>query len=216
MGRNSLWLAVVCAATLLLPSCGRDQQLVSIAIQPGTETFGASDIPVSANAGATVQLRALGSYIHPPVTKDITNQVTWSSNTPDMVTVSSTGLITATGLACGGTLISATVTTNDTSSGAIVTGTMTANVVCFTGTGPILTVDFAGNGSGTITSSPAGLSCTAKCSTTFVSGTTIALTAVPNGTFGGWTGCDAVSGSSGQVCTVINLTSDRTLTVKFN
>jgi len=39
--------------------------------------------------------------IHPPVTKDITNQVTWNSNTPDMVTVSSTGLITDTGFSCG-------------------------------------------------------------------------------------------------------------------
>ena len=32
-----------------------------------------------------MQLRALGTYIHPPVTKDITNQVTWESNTtPDV------------------------------------------------------------------------------------------------------------------------------------
>jgi hypothetical protein len=85
-----------------------------------------------------VQLRALGSYIHPPVTKDITNQVVWTSNTPQMVMVSSTGLITATGQACGGTIISATVTTNHSSgaissNGALVTGSMTANVVCPTG-----------------------------------------------------------------------------------
>ena len=122
-----------------LTSCGHEQQLVSISIQPQTETFGAPNIPVSANAGATVQLRAIGNYIHPPVSKDITNQVVWTSNTTDMVTVdAATGLITATGLACGDTLISATVTTNHSignvsSSGAIVTGTMTASVVCFTG-----------------------------------------------------------------------------------
>jgi hypothetical protein len=122
-----------------LASCGHEQQLVSISVQPQTEVFGAANIPVSANAGATVQLRAIGNYIHPPVSKDVTNQVVWSSNTPDMVTVdAATGLITATGLACGDTLISATVTTNHSignvsSSGAIVTGTMTASVVCFTG-----------------------------------------------------------------------------------
>jgi len=139
------WLSLTGIGFLLLSvlTCGRDQQLVSIAIQPTTETFGATNIPVSADAGLSVQLRALGTYIHPPVTKDITNQVTWTSNTPDMVTVNSTGLITVTGNSCGGTLISATVQTNHSSgnvssSGAIVTATMTANVICFTGssTGP--------------------------------------------------------------------------------
>ena len=124
-----------------LTSCAHEQQLTSISVQPATENFGAADIPVSANAGSSVQLRALGSYIHPPVTKDITSQVTWSSNTPDMVTVSPAGLLTATGLACGSALVSATVTTNKSignldSSGAVVTGSMTANVICFGATGP--------------------------------------------------------------------------------
>jgi hypothetical protein len=31
-----------------------------------------------------------------------------------------------------------------------------------------------------------------------------------------WFGCDAVSGQSGQVCTVNNLSSNRTVTVTFN
>src|SRR5690348_15202792 len=70
-------------------SCGRDQQLVSIQIQPTTETFGDASTPVARDAGLQVQLRAMGSYIHPPVTKDITNQVTWTSNTPQMMTVDS-------------------------------------------------------------------------------------------------------------------------------
>jgi hypothetical protein len=130
--------AILCLVEL--PSCGHDQQLVDISIQPATETFGAATIPVSADAGLNVQLRALGDYIHPPVTKDITDQVTWASNDTQMVTVSSTGLLTATGVACGSSLVSATVNTNKStgnlsSSGAIVTGYMTANVVCFTGTG---------------------------------------------------------------------------------
>jgi hypothetical protein len=123
-------------AAVLVTSCGHEQQLVSLDIQPQGEIFGASNIPVFENAGAHVQLRAIGTYIHPPVTKDITDQVTWSSNTPDMVTVNSTGLITATGLACGATTITATVNTNKSpggidSSGAIVTGSMTASVVCY-------------------------------------------------------------------------------------
>src|SRR5579862_941562 len=156
-------LPFVASVFLSLSGCGHDQELVSIAVQPTSETFGASNIPVSSNAGAQVQLKALGTYIHPPVTKDITSQVTWSSNTPQMVTVDSSGVITVTGDACGGTLISATVTTNKSSggissSGALGTGFMTANVTCFTASGgagsPALTATFSGNGSGTVTSSP--------------------------------------------------------------
>jgi hypothetical protein len=131
-------LPAIIALAWLVQGCAHEQQLVSIQIQPNTETFGATNIPVIANAGSTVQLRAISSYIHPPVIKDITNQVTWVSNTPDIATVDATGLLTATGQACGDALVSATVNTNGngnrSSSGAIVTGNMTATVVCFTGT----------------------------------------------------------------------------------
>src|SRR5258708_8830673 len=104
--------SVVCLLLASL-SCARDQELISMTIQPTSETFGAADIPVIANAGSAVQLRALGTYIHPPVTKDITNQVTWASNDTQMFTVSSAALLTATGFVCGGSLVSATLTTNN-------------------------------------------------------------------------------------------------------
>lgn len=225
------WLSIVilvAVAGLLLGvnSCGRSQELVGIQVQPQSETFGASNIPLIDNAGAQIQLRALGTYIHPPVTKDITSQVTWTSNTPQMVTVNSAGVITVTGAACGATLISATVTTNSSSggissSGALVTGFMTANVVCFTSSGsagsPALTVTFLGNGSGTVTSSPTGLSCASPsaCLAQFTSGSTVALTAAPNGgsVFGSWVGCDTPS--SANPCDV-TMTSNRTVTVTFN
>src|ERR1700675_4454845 len=133
-------LILVAISLLSVSSCGDPQELTSIQVQPTTETVGASNIPVPADAGLQVQLRALGTYIHPPVTKDITNQVTWTSNDTQMVTVSSSGLATATGGSCRGTLISATLNTNAdgsgvSASGAIVTGSMTADVVCFTSTG---------------------------------------------------------------------------------
>src|SRR6266404_3853580 len=38
-----------------LSSCAHDQQLVSIAVQPATITFGDSTIPVSADRGLAVQ-----------------------------------------------------------------------------------------------------------------------------------------------------------------
>jgi hypothetical protein len=220
--RSKLFLLLIVSGFLLSSlSCGHDQQLVSISIQPPTETFGAANIPVNEDAGLNVQLRALGSYIHPPVTKDITAQVTWTSNTPQMVTVDSAGLITATGEACGNTLISATVQTNHSSgnissSGAIVTGNMTANVVCSTTTmsQPGLTVKFAGTGSGVITSSPLGLSCAGTCSASLPGHGRIVLTAKPNGSeFAGWTGCDS---ASGLVCIINHSASERAVSVTFN
>lgn len=223
MIRGCLAFILVCIISIVALSCGDPQELVSITIQPGTETFGAANIPVTQDAGAQVQLTAYGTYIHPPVTKNITDQVTWSSDDPQMVTVTSGGLITVTGGPCGGTIISASVTTNSDSSGvsstgALVTGNMTANVVCFTGSGPLVTVDFAGTGSGTISSQPAGLGCSGSsgstCSGSFPTGTTVTLTATPSaGTFGGWAGCTI---DSGTTCTIDDLTNNITVTATFN
>jgi hypothetical protein len=232
---NGKWLSIVVLAGLAglllgVNSCGHSQQLVSIAVEPGVETFGATNVPVSANAGSTVQLRALGTYIHPPVTKDITNEVTWASNDVQMFTLSSgtPGLLTATGDYCGGTVVSATLTTNTSaggisSSGAAVTGYMTANVVCFTGsssggaTSPVLTLTFAGSGAGTVTSSPLGLSCASPtpCLSQFGSGTLVTLTATPTGssTFGSWLNCD--SSASTNPCTV-TVIANQTVTATFN
>ena len=215
-------LAFALAAFLVSSlSCAHDQQLVSITIQPDVATFGASNIPPIQDAGLSRQLRALGNYIHPPVTKDITDQVTWGSDTPDLVTVTSTGLIVVTSNGgCGDSLISATVNTNSSagnrsSSGAIVTGFMTAKVICFTGTGsgPLLAVNISGTGS--VSSNPSGISCPSTCSANFASGTTITLTATPTGssTSVTWSGCDTMSG---LVCTINSLTADTVVTATFN
>jgi Divergent InlB B-repeat domain len=225
------WLsiaALIIAASFLLSvsSCGDPQELVGITVQPGSVTFGASNIPVSEDAGLITQLTALGTYIHPPVTKDITKQVTWTSSDNQEVTVSSTGLITVTGVVCGpNTLISATLTTNAdgsgvSSSGAVVTGSMTASVVCFTNTGggagaaPILTVNFLGGGTGTVTSPTFSCASTAiSCVDSFPAGTTVTLTATPvaPSTFGGWSG-----GCTGTSTCVLLLQTDTTVTATFN
>lgn len=216
--------ASLCGFLFALLSCGHDQKLVSITIQPAAQEF------LDPNPALNVQLRALGQYIHPPVTKDITNQVTWTSNTPNLVTVSSTGVVAPTGVyVCGGALVSATATTNSSagnlsSSGAIITGTIVVTVDNLlvqgcpgfqgTPTQPTLTVDFSGAGSGTVSSSPPGLGCASACSANFANGTSVTLTATPatSSTFGAWAGCDSISGS---FCTVA-LTSNRTVTVTFN
>lgn len=221
----SIIVLISVALTLLsIASCGDPQELVSITIQPSVETIGASNIPVSQDAGIQVQLKAYGNYIHPPVTKDITDQATWLSNTPQMFTVSSTGLLTATGELCGGAIISASVTTNSdssgvSSSGAVVTGFMTANVVCYTssgsGSGPALTVTFAGAGSGTVLISPLNISCSSACVYQVPSGTELTLTATPgtNSTFGSWQNCNTPP--STNPCT-ITMEENTTVTVTFN
>lgn len=206
-------------------SCAHDQELTSIDVVPAKQAFGDSTIPVFADAGLSVQMRALGHYIHPPVTKDITNQVTWAVNDTQMFAMSSSGLLTATGNICGGSIVSATLNTGHdstgrSSSGAVVTGQSEADVICFTGTGgggsgALLTVQFSGGGAGIVLSTPAGINCATTCSANFASGTAINVTATPNSgsTFGSWANCDAISG---QTCIINSLGSNRTVTITFN
>ncbi|MBI3802256.1 MAG: hypothetical protein HY282_00650 [Nitrospirae bacterium] len=64
-----------------------------------------------------------------------------------------------------------------------------------------LTVLKDGNGSGTVTSLPAGVSCGTDCSGFFNTGTSVTLTAAPvaDSNFSGWTGCDTATGASCSV-----------------
>jgi hypothetical protein len=60
-----------------------------------------------------------------------------------------------------------------------------------------LTVSLAGTGSGTVTSSPAGINCGVDCSEAFAAGTEVTLTASPasGSTFGGWSGACTGTGT---------------------
>jgi hypothetical protein len=98
-----------------LPSCGHDQKLVGITVRPGTVVF--------EGVGATVQFTAVGTYIHPPETKDITNQVIWKINIGYLATIDNAGLAVATGV-CGAGQANATVYSDPTnpSHGSVVIG----------------------------------------------------------------------------------------------
>ncbi len=225
---RAISVIIVAISTVVSLSCAHDQQLASITIQPDTQTFGAANIPVPADAGLSVQLRALGHYIHPPVTKDITGQVVWTTDDVQgqMVTVSPSGVLTAVGGACGNSLVFATVNTNYStgnrpSKGAIVTGQMTANVVCFTGSNgntALLSILITPAGDGTVSVSSPGQStvtCTQNCTLSFPVGSgPITLTAAPNTGFSfvGYTNCQT---QTGLQCTINTLNVDTTVTASF-
>ena len=74
----------------------------------------------------------------------------------------------------------------------------------------LLTVTKVGNG--TVTSNPAGIDCGTTCSETFVSGTSVTLTATPSAgnTFAGWSG-----DCSGTTCT-LSMTAAKNVIATFN
>ncbi len=78
---------------------------------------------------------------------------------------------------------------------------------------PELTVQLEGNGSGTVTSSPAGIDCGTDCSESYDMGTGVTLTAEPIGdaAFAGWSGACTGTGST---CT-LQMNGSRAVTATF-
>lgn len=123
-----LSLVVVSASLLSLVACGHDQRLDSISIEPKNVTI--------TGAGLDIHYTALGHYSHPPNTKDITDQVTWASSAPQIITVDAQGVATS-GLGCGTNLeITATSSPNTPKSDSVVVGSVTVNVNQPPGTNP--------------------------------------------------------------------------------
>jgi hypothetical protein len=118
--RNWLNLLLIWLAAIVLPSCGSSQQLIGIQVTPNNVVFGAPD------PALFVQLTATGTYTHPPATKDITNQVTWTSDTVQVSQVTSAGKVTP-NTNCGTAGISASLLTNSPK-GNLITGTANVTV----------------------------------------------------------------------------------------
>lgn len=187
-GKWMLMLAVMVTGFLLLglASCARNQHLVGIAVvPPGPVTF--------EGVGASIQFKALGTYIHPPETKDITNQVTWSIDSQNLVTfsTSSPGLVTAVSICgSGNVMASMNAPPNYIFGTAFVTGSGVGSATC---NQALLSVSISG--SGTVTSSAGGINCPGTCSTVLPLNSSVELTASPASghTFGSWTGCNSAS-----------------------
>ena len=80
-------------------------------------------------------------------------------------------------------------------------------------TGPVLTVTKAGTGSGTVNSSPAGISCGSTCSASFSDGATVTLTAsaTSGSVFAGWSGS-----CTGTSTCAVTMSAARSVTATFN
>jgi hypothetical protein len=116
---KSLGLLTLACLLFSSLSCGREEELVSIDVLPVLGiTF--------EGAGAAGQVTAIGHFIHPPSTKDITGKVTWKIDVANFATVTPTGFVSYTRSdGCGKGNVSAThsIHPDDTSiSGRIILG----------------------------------------------------------------------------------------------
>jgi serine protease AprX len=86
------------------------------------------------------------------------------------------------------------------------------NALAATSTGHVLTVAKSGGGSGTITSSPSGISCGTTCSAVFADGSSATLNATPDpgSTFSGWSG-----DCSGMGACTLTMSGDHSVTANF-
>ena len=79
----------------------------------------------------------------------------------------------------------------------------------------LLSVTKKGTGSGTVTSSPAGINCGSECSANFNHGTAVTLTGTPGAKTKAvvWSGCDSVNGEN--KC-LVTMTSAKSVTATFD
>src|SRR5258706_1011667 len=206
---------VLIATAMNSLSCMHERKLVSISLRPA----GGFNFPTPDPTSQGV-FTALGNYIHPPDTRDITAKVTWKTDVPNLLVINGGVVSPQPGNVCG----IADVTASMSEGGNLVIGTATVivndptNTNCPGGsqTQGVVTVALAGNGTRSATSSPAGIDCPSKaCGAQFNIGDTIVLTATPgvNSTFGNWVGCDETNGTT---CSVLVKQGSLGLTLTFN
>jgi len=122
----------------------------------------------------------------------------WTSGDSTVATIDETGL--ATGRGAGSATVTATFQGRSGSTTLTVGGRPTLTVVR--------------NGSGLVTSSPAGIDCGTTCTASYEVDTMVTLTATPldGFNFSAWSGCDSVSGTT---CTLA-MTAARWITAAFS
>ena len=211
--RCALGAALILTAMNFL-SCMHERKLVSITVHPAAFTFPTPDPAVQG------VFTAFGNYIHPPDTRDITDKVTWKTDVPQLLQINGGVVSPQPGNVCGIADVSASM--QDGGNLVIAYATVTVNdptnPICPGGsqTRGILIVTLAGNGTGSVTSVPAGITCpTQACGALFNVGDTVVLTASPNtgSTFNNCAGCDSTSGTT---CSILVPPGSTALTVTFD
>ena len=139
---NRKWFSIAAVLTaamvlLSLSNCARSRKLVSIAVTPP----GTNITLTGFGQVVGTQFTALGTYIHPPESRDITSQAVWTTDSPSIITMdpSQPGLVNTTGTGCGTNLgVTASVYSDpaNPSAGSVVVGTTTINVSFSSGTCP--------------------------------------------------------------------------------
>jgi len=203
---NWKWLstgALIAAASLLVSqsSCAFNQHLIAIRVEPPGATF--------QGVGAQIQFTAIGTYIHPPETKDISSQVQWAIDSQNLATVTSSGFVTSTSI-CGSGNLTASLNAppNFVTGSAFLTGSGIGTAAC---NQAALTVSV--NGNGTVTSAPSGITCPKACAAVFALDSTVTLSAAigTGASSVTWTGCDS---SPATTCTIA-MTGNRSVTATF-
>lgn len=142
------------------------------------------------NLGEKAQYIAIGTYAGSSETRDLTDQVKWSTTDARVATVNSIGLATA------AALCSNTGSGRETSITAVLPGSELSDTAsfsvgsCGSSSAPTLVVHQAGEGSGKVVSNPAAINCAGEegCSGNFGLNAPVTLTASPNAgsIFGGF------------------------------
>lgn len=164
--------------------------------------------PGTVTVGVSHGFSASGS--NAPFPGDSITQYTWDWGDGTTTTTASVAA-SHTYSSAGAKTVTLTVTDADSALNGGRTGSKAIQVTVQAPT-QTLAVSTAGNGSGSVGSSPAGITCGSTCSHAFATGTGVTLTAAPasGSVFSGWSG--ACSGTGG--CTV-TMSQARSVTATF-
>ena len=179
--RNVLVIVVLAGLPV---ACGGDDNPASPTTTTTTTSVSVTFSAETIRVGDTVQFEARETLSNGQTR--IATSATWGSDNPAVATVSQTGLVTAVDVG------TATIFADVNPRGTVLIEVMPADDLPADDDPQVfrLTVSTTGDGQGTVTSTPAGITCGNDCDATYAAGTVVNLTATPNGgsTFGGWSG----------------------------
>jgi hypothetical protein len=197
---------------------------LTVSLNSGQSTL--TVIPGTANAtftGETTQFIALGNLSGNGTTQNLTNNVLWLSSDTSVATIDQNGLATVFGAYSPNTVSTTITAIGSSPTGSLITASSILQVLSVVGSSgtitlPTLAVYEVGTGSGTVTSSPSPINCSASsstCSGSFQLNSAVTMTATPasGSSFGGWS--SNCTPTNSLVCTV-TMSNNETVGAIFN